>query len=163
MDLLTAHGVDVGAGGRVMIVATLLAPSGRTWANVALVDELTDDSGQRQGWRMASARAHQRATDALLVPVARSAGLADMRDPTMRLRTAYSLAADLLAIFGIDRPTMLIAEAALNPYGAATDRQQIVYQHARHLGLPVDPISPMERRQRFEEAVRAAKEDLRQR
>lgn len=67
----------------------------------------------------------------------------------------------LLAIFAIDQPAMLTADGSLDPYGAATDRQQIVYQHARHLGLPTDPVSPIERRQQYEDAVRAAKEQLR--
>jgi hypothetical protein len=86
-----------------------------------------------------------------------------MRDPTMRLRAAHHLAADLLAIFGVYQPAMLAAEGTLDPYGSATDHQQIVYQHARHLGLPVDPVSPMERRQQYEDTVRAAQEQLRQR
>jgi hypothetical protein len=163
LDLLTAHAVGAGAGGRAVIMVTLLAPERHPWANVALVNESLDDGGQRQGWHLAGARAHQQADEALFVPIARSVALADMRDTVLRLRTAYELAADLLAIFGLDRPTMLMAEGSLDPYGAASDRQQIIYQHARHLGLPVDLISPMERRQRYEDAVRAAREQLRQR
>jgi hypothetical protein len=163
LDLLTAAAFGAGAGGRVLIMVSLLAPPSRAWADVALVDEFTDGSGERQGWHVASARAQRSADDALLVPAVRRVALADMRDATARLRTAYGLAADLLAIFSIDQPTMLTAEGTLNPYGVATDRQQIVYQHARHLGLPVEPVSPIERRQQFEEDMRAAKERLRQR
>jgi len=98
-----------------------------------------------------------------MVPIVQRMRLADMRDPTTRLRAAHLLAADLLAIFGVDQPAMLRSEGTLDPDGSATDHQQIVYQHARHLGLPVDPISPMERRQRYEDTVRAAQEQLRQR
>lgn len=163
LDLLTAHALDTGAGGRALVMATLLAPSSHAWTNVALVEELVDDSGQRQAWRPASARAHQPASDALGITVVQSARLADMRDATMRVRTAYRLAADLLAIFGIDEPKMLLADGTLDPYGAAIDRQQFVYQHARQVGLPVDSISPGERRQHYEDEVRAAKERLRQR
>ena len=58
---------------------------------------------------------------------------------------------------------VITVEGVLNLYGAATDRRQIVYQHARHLGLPVNRISPIERRQLYEERVRATKEQLRHR
>jgi hypothetical protein len=96
-----------------------------------------------------------------MVPIVHRVRLADMRDATMRLLAAHHLAADLLAIFGVDQPAMLSAEGALDPYGSATDHQQIIYQHARHLGLPIDPISPVERRQRYEDTVRAARVQLR--
>jgi len=58
---------------------------------------------------------------------------------------------------------MLTAAGALDPYGAATDHAQIAYQHARHVGLPVDPVSPGERQQRLEEAIRSAQEEYRRR
>jgi hypothetical protein len=144
-------------------MASFLAPDSRPWADVALVNELADDSGERPGWRIANTRAQQSADDALLVPAIRRVELADMRDATMRIGTACSLAADLLAIFSIDEPTMLTAKGTLNPYGTATDRQQTVYQHAPHLGLPANAVSPIERRQQFEEDMRAAKERLCQR
>jgi len=86
-----------------------------------------------------------------------------MRNPSARLRAAYRLTAELLAIFGIDQPSMLTAEGAVNPDGVAIDHDQLVFQHARHLGLPIDPVSPAERRQRYENKIRAAKEELRQR
>jgi hypothetical protein len=89
--------------------------------------------------------------------------LADMQDTRARLRAAYHLTAGLLALFGIDAPTLLKADGTLDPYGATVDRQQIVYQHARHLGLPVNEVSPSERRSRFEAAVQAAKAELRRR
>jgi hypothetical protein len=163
LDLLTAHAISLGAGGKVRVTATLLAPPEHNWVNVALVDELVDDGGQRTGWRPASARAHQDADDVLFVTATRIVALADMRNAAMRLRAAHGLAADLLAIFAIDLPKVLTADGSLDPYGAASDRQQMTYQHARHIGLPTDPVSPIERRQRYEDAVRAAKEQLRQR
>jgi len=141
----------------------LLAPRSDTWSRIALLKQLIDDSEQRQGWRLASARAHQPVGEAVVVPIEYQVRLADMRDPTARLNAAYRLAAELLAIFGVDKPAMLTADGTLDPDGAATDHDQIVYQHARHIGLPVPPISPIERRQRFEEQIRAAKAELRQR
>jgi hypothetical protein len=86
-----------------------------------------------------------------------------MQDVRARLQATYHLAAELLALFAIDEPTLLKADGALEPYGAAVDRQQIVYQHANHLGLPVPAVSPAERRQHYEAAMKAAKEELRKR
>jgi hypothetical protein len=163
LDVLTAHAASGGAGGNVLVMAMLLGPRSDAWTRVALLKELVDDSGQRQGWHLASARAQQALADAVMVPVVQRVRLADMRDPIIRLRAAHRLAADLLAIFGVDQPAMLRSEGTLDPYGTATDHQQIVYQHARHLGLPVDPVSPMQRRQQYEDTVRAAQTQLRRR
>jgi len=163
LDVLTDHAARVGAGGTTLIMVSLLAPSSRSWSSVALVNELVDDSGQRQGWRLASARSHQVLDAAVGVPAACRVRLSDMRNPSARLRAAYRLTAELLAIFGIDQPSMLTAEGAVNPDGVAIDHDQLVFQHARHLGLPIDPVSPAERRQRYENKIRAAKEELRQR
>lgn len=148
---------------RAVIMAMLLGPRNDARTRVALLRELVDESGQRQGWHLASSRAQQSVNDAVMVPIVQRVRLDDMRDPTIRLRTAHRLAADLLAILGVDQPAMLTAEGGLDPYGTATDHQQIVYQHAGHLGLPIDPVSPMERRQQYEDTVRAAREQLRQR
>jgi hypothetical protein len=163
LDVLTAHAVQVGAGGRALVTVMLLAPRSDAWSRIALLNQLVDDSEQRQGWRLASARALQPLSEAVMIPIEHQVQLADMRDPTARLNAAYRLAAELLAIFGVDKPAILTADGTLDPDGAATDHDQIVYQHARHIGLPVPPISPIERRQRFEERMRAAKAELRQR
>ena len=85
--------------------------------------------------------------------------LAHMRDATMRLRAAHRLARTCLTFSGSISPQCWDPKARSIPW-LPTDQQQIVYQHARHLGLAVDSISPMERRQ---QTVRAAKEQLRQR
>ncbi|HEX6506207.1 MAG TPA: hypothetical protein VF221_01115 [Chloroflexota bacterium] len=163
LDLLTEHAADVGAGGMALVMTMLLAPHREKWVRIALLDEVVDDSQEQEGWRLATARARQPREDAVGVPIVHRVRLTDMRDPGMRMRAAHHLAADLLALFGIEQPAILGAEGTLDPYGAATDRQQLVYQHADHLGLEVDPVSPMERRQHFEAAIRAAREQLRQR
>lgn len=106
-------------------------------------------------WRAAGGRANQPLSDVVMVPVTHRVPLAEMGDPSARLRAAYHLAAELLAMFGIDRPGMLTTDGALDPDGATTMHSQIVYQHARHLGLPVDSVSPMERQNRLEAAIRA--------
>ena len=89
LDVLTAHAAHVGAGGNALIMAMLLGPPSDAWTNVALLKELVDESGQRQGWHLASARARQSLGDAVMVPIMHRVRLADMRDPTMRLRAAH--------------------------------------------------------------------------
>jgi hypothetical protein len=163
LDVLTAHAANIGASGRVLITATLIAVRGEAGTNVALLNQMVDQDGKEAGWRMASARANRPLADVAMVPVTYRVRLADMRMPAARVRAAYRLAAELLAIFGVDRPSMLTAEGTLDPDGAATNHAQIVHQHARHLGLPVDPISPIERQQRLEDAVRAARDEFRRR
>src|SRR5216683_698168 len=85
LDVLTDHAARVGAGGTTLIMVSLLAPSSRSWSSVALVNELVDDSGQRQGWRLASARSHQVLDAAVGVPAACRVRLSDMRNPSARL------------------------------------------------------------------------------
>jgi hypothetical protein len=163
VDVLTAHALNVGAGGRVVITAELVAPQPAPKQRVALLGELVDDAQEPTGWHVAGPRAVQALADVATTPMTISVPLADMQNVRARLRAAYNLAAELLALFAIDAPTLLKADGALDPYGAAVDRQQMVYQHADHLGLPVTAVSPADRRQRYEAALKAAKEELRQR
>ena len=163
LDVLTAYAIGTDAGGRAVITAVLLTPHRDKWVRIALLDEVTDDSEQHTGWRLASGRAHQPMEAVVKVPVTGRVQLADMRDARLRLQAASRLAADLLALFGVDRPAILRPDGTLDPYGAAVSRQQPMYEHARHLGLPVDDISPGERRRKFEEGIAAAKNSLRQR
>lgn len=161
LDILTARALHAGAGGQAQVTAQLLTPKPVQQLSVALLNELVDDSDQRIGWRLACPCARQPLAEIVTAPMAIRVLLTDMQDARARVRAAYHLTAELLALFGIDAPTLLKADGTLDPYGAATDRQQIVYQHARHLGLPVDEISPGERRSRYEAAMQAAKAELR--
>jgi hypothetical protein len=68
-----------------------------------------------------------------------------MQDARARSRAVCHLAAELMALLGIDEPTLLKADGTPGPCGAGMDRQQIACQHANHLGLSVDEISPGER------------------
>jgi hypothetical protein len=56
--------------------------------------------------------------------------------------SAHHLAADLLAIFGIDRSSLLTSDGSLDSYSVATDHDLMVYQHARHLGLSFRSARP---------------------
>lgn len=163
LDVLTAHATNVGAGGRVLIMATLLTVSDEPEISVALLNQMVDENGNRVGWRVAGARANRPLAEVVMVPASHRVRLAEMRAPGARVRAAYLLAAELLAIFGIDRPGMLMADGTIDPDEAATNHAQIVYQHARHIGLPVDPVSPMERQQRLEAEIQAAQDKFRRR
>jgi hypothetical protein len=149
LDVLTAYATHVGARGKALVMTILHAR--QSPATIALFEERFDDGGQRQGWRTAPANALMGYGAGLileadaLTPVVHRVRLADMRDAKIRLRAAHHLAADLLASFGIDQPSILTAEGTLDHHGAATDHQQMVYQHAQDLGLPVGPISPRQR------------------
>jgi hypothetical protein len=162
VDVLTAYALKAGAGGRAVISAELVAPRPVPQQRVALLNESVDDSGESAGWHAAGPRAVQALAAVTERPVTTSVPLADMRDARPRIAAAYHLAGELLALFAIDEPTLLKADGTLDPYGAAISHQQIVYQHAQNLGLPVPETSPGERRHEYEAAVRAAKNKLRQ-
>lgn len=162
LDLLSTHAAKVGAGGRAQVVVMLVAPGGSTWKQVALVKERTDDMGNPQAWQIASARAHLPREAVIMRPAVQTVRLAEMRDIRSRLRVAHRLAAELLAIFSVDGPAIIREDGTIDPYGAPTGKQQLVYQHARYLGLPVDPVSPNERRQQLEQEIQTAKERYRQ-
>ena len=143
LDVLTAHALRAGVGGRAQVTAMLLTPQTTVpQVNVALLNEAVDESDQPAGWRLACARAREPLADVVALPMTTRLQLADMPNLRTRLQAAHHLAAELLALFGIDEPTLLKPDGTLDPYGAGLDRQLIAYQHANHLGLPVDEISP---------------------
>ena len=161
LDVLTAYASNVEAGGRALVMAALLTLRDEPGTSIALLDEVVDENGNTQGWRLAGARAHLPLADVVMQPVIRRVRLAEMREPRARVRAAHRLAADLLGIFGIDQPGVLIAEGTLDPAGTGADHDQMVYQHSQHLGLRLPAISPAERRQRLEAAIRAAQDEYR--
>ena len=161
LDVLTAYASNVEAGGRALVMAALLALRDEPGTSIALLDEVVDENGNTQSWRLAGARAYLPLADVIMQPVTRRVRLAEMRDATARVRAAHRLAADLLGIFGIDQPGVLIADGTFDPDGTGTDHAQMVYQHAQHLGLRLPKISPADRRQRLEAAIRAAQDEYR--
>lgn len=163
VDVLTAHALKAGAGGRAVITAELLVPQSSPGQRVALLSELVDDGEEPSGWHVVGPRAIQAVARVAARPMTTSVPLAGMRDARARLQATYHLAAELLALFAVDEPALLKADGTLDPYGAAVGRQQMVYQHARHLGLSVGEVSPAERRSQYEAEVRAARDRLRQR
>jgi hypothetical protein len=163
VDVLTAHALKAGAGGQAVITAELVAVRPSPGLRVALVDELVNESQEPTGWHVAGTRALQPPDHVTAKPMTSRVPLASMQDVRARLRAAYDLASELLALFAIDEPTLLKADGTMDPYGATVQQQQIVYQHANHLGLPVDDVSPGERRSRYEATIKAARDELRKR
>ena len=75
--------------------------------NVALLNEVVDESDQPAGWRLACARAREPLADVVALPMTTRLQLADMPNLRTRLQAAHHLAAELLALFGIDEQTLL--------------------------------------------------------
>lgn len=91
-----------------------------------------------------------------------SVPLVDMRDIRARLHAPTTWQPNCW-LCSLDEPILLKVDGTPDRYGATVGRQQIVYQHANHLGLPVDEVSPCERRSQYEAAMKAAKNELRRR
>jgi hypothetical protein len=69
LDLLTAHASAVEAGGRVLIMATLVALTSEPHARIALLNEIVDESGKRSGRRLAGYRANRPLEEVAMQPV----------------------------------------------------------------------------------------------
>jgi hypothetical protein len=67
------------------------------------------------GRQPACARARQPAADVVASPMTTRVQFADMQDARARLRAACHLAAELLALSGIDEPTLLKPDGTPDP------------------------------------------------
>ena len=105
-------------------------------------------------------------TAGLGVPQARVLGLGGERDwldyksqcDLSSMRDLAEITKDIGAMMITGGYVIVGADDQGRPSGEVA--RQIAYQHAHHLGLPVDEISPSERRQRYEAAVKAAQSEL---
>jgi hypothetical protein len=80
------------------------------------VDHLPGDRDPRPVWRrLACARARQPAADVVASPMTTRVQFADMQDARARLRAACHLAAELLALSGIDEQTLLKPDGTPDP------------------------------------------------
>jgi hypothetical protein len=61
-----------------------------------------------------------------------------------RVRAARDLAQQILDRFGVE-DTAVLLDGTVQPRAAAVHHQQLLYQHARLHGLPVDDLSPADR------------------
>lgn len=86
--------------------------------------------------------------------------LATLTDPAGLVRTTRRLAVELLEHVAVEDTAVLRPDGTLDAFAAAGADQQAVHQHAERLGLPVDPLSPAERRRRYEELVAEARRGL---
>jgi len=82
---------------------------------------------------------------------------AELADPLALVRTARRLAVELLEHFGVEDTVVLRPEGTLNALAAGRAEWMAVYQHARQLGLPVDPHSPADRQRHYDELVAEAR------
>jgi hypothetical protein len=92
---------------------------------------------------------------------AESVDLSALADPREAVRVAHRLARSLLEHFGVEEAKLLRADGTVDPFAAAEGDQQLVYQHARAIGLEVDPQSPADRRRRYDELIAQARAQLR--
>ncbi len=80
-----------------------------------------------------------------------------LADPARLVQLARKLAVELLEHFGVEQTAVLRPEGTLDALGSAWSDQMAVHQHARQLGLPVDPDSPADRRRLYAEKLGEAR------
>ncbi|MGY1691127.1 hypothetical protein [Geodermatophilus sp. SYSU D01105] len=127
---------------------------------VRIVEEVRDEDEHRLGDRpvpggydLPLGSTPPTATELVELPAA--------EDPRAVVQTARHLAGGLLEYFGVEGTALLRADNTVDAFAAAEGDQQVTHQHARAVGLPVDPRSPAERRRRYEEMVVEARAQLR--
>jgi len=83
-----------------------------------------------------------------------------LSEPQELVRTARRLATGLLEHFGVEQTAVLRPDGTLDAFAAAGAQQQLVHQHARRLGLPVDAHSPLDRRRQCDQLLAEARARL---
>jgi len=145
--------------------AALTAPKMRDPLSqrLRLVSERRDQDGHRLD-DLAVGGSHELATGAPILTGLISARLADLQDPVALVGLARRLSITLLEHFGIVTATVLRppgdTDPLIDPLRAPEGWQQLVYQHARALELPVDDLSPTGRRARYDELLAQARAAL---
>ena len=85
--------------------------------------------------------------------------VAALSDPARLVGITQSMVVELLDRFGVEETSVLRADGTLDELAAGD--QQLVWDHAGALGLTRDPISPDQRRQRYDELLAQARAALR--
>jgi len=85
---------------------------------------------------------------------------AELADPVVLVQTVRRLAVELLEHFGVEDTVVLRPEGTLDALAAGRAEWMAIYQHARQLGLPVDPHSPADRQHQYDELITKARERL---
>lgn len=138
-------------------------PSGyHPWSvAVRITEEYRDEDEHRVGDRSVPGAFDVSADGDPPSSPAESVRLSDLDDPRKVVLVAQRLAGTLLEHFGLEHTTLLRRDGTVDPFAATEIDQQLVYQHARHLGLSVDPQGPAARRQRYKELLSEARAQLR--
>ncbi|WP_091935811.1 hypothetical protein [Blastococcus sp. DSM 46786] len=160
---------DAESGGELVLQARLILPIDLAMPGVhdprrlgvRIVEEVRDEDGHHDGDRPVpggfdlplDGQPPCSAPNLVRLPAADS--------PRAVVQAARHLAGALLEFFGVEGTAVLRADNTLDPFAAAEGDQQVTYQHARALGLPVDPRGPAERRRRYDELVAEARAQLR--
>jgi len=168
LELLADHARETaGEFGQASLVAQLQLPTHAEYAAAlpSVPVELVDEHRDADGWPV-GARPISGAT--VLAPDSTTptsepvmVSLAELGEPARLVAIARQLAVDLLEHFGVERTTVLRPDGALDAFGAALQDQQFVHQHTGQLGLPVDSLSPLERRNKYNETLAEARRWLR--
>jgi hypothetical protein len=169
VELAVDHARCDGEAGGLVLQARLALPIDLSIAGVhdprqlgvRIVEEVQDEDGHRDGDRQVpggfdlplDSQPPSSATELVGLPAAEDAG------PVVQ--AARQLVGGLLEHFGVERTALLRADSTVDPFAAAEADQQLTYQHARALGLPVDPRGPADRRRRYDELVAEARAQLR--
>ncbi len=124
---------------------------------VRIVDEKRDPDGTPIGEYPPTG-----ATDLPLTSITPSTAVlvttaAELADPQVLVRTARLLAVELLEHFGVEDTVVLRPDGTLNALAAGRADWMAVHQHARQLGLSVDPHSPADRQRRYDELLAEAR------
>lgn len=87
--------------------------------------------------------------------------VADLSHPQAMVRLAHTLAVELLEHFAVETTSVLRSDGTLDELAAAAADQQAVWVHAVAMGLARDEVSPVQRRQRYDELLAQARAALR--
>jgi hypothetical protein len=128
---------------------------------VRMVEEYRDEDGHRVGDRTVPGSFDLALVNEPPASAAETVDLSALADPREAVRVAHRLARSLLEHFGVEEAKLLRADGTVDPFAAAEGDQQLVHQHARAIGLSVDPQSPADRRRRYDELIAEARAQLR--
>lgn len=157
------------SGGALVLQARLILPTDLSIPGVhdprrlgvRIVEEVRDEDGHRDSDRAVPGGFDLPLDRETSCSATELVGLSAAEDVGAVVQAARQLAGGLLEHFGVERTALLRADSTIDPFAAAEGDQQMTYQHARALGLPVDALGPADRRRRYDELVAAARAQLR--
>ncbi len=122
-----------------------------------IVDEKRDQDGNAIGEYPPSGSTDLPLTTATPSTSVLATAEAELADPLALVRIARRFAVELLEHFGVEDTVVLRPDGTLDALNAGRAEWMAIYQHARQLGLPVDPHSPADRQRRYDELLAEAR------